>query len=179
LEDLQEVYVFRLGHRPERDKRLTTHVMLAARALGVRGVYYSGERDVNVERKINDVTTRWGGPFFVEYVNDWKGFMKKWRRIGEIIHLTMYGLPIQDVISKIKSSEKKKLVVVGGPKVPREVFEVSSYNVAVTSQPHSEVSALAIFLHELFEGKELTKSFSEAKIIVIPQAKGKKVIIKN
>ena len=39
------VLVLRLGHRKERDKRVTTHVCLTARALGADGVILSGERD--------------------------------------------------------------------------------------------------------------------------------------
>ena len=32
-----EIVVLRLGHRPERDQRVTTHVGLLSRALGARG----------------------------------------------------------------------------------------------------------------------------------------------
>jgi len=118
-----EVSVLRLGHRPQRDKRVTTHVMLAARALGASSVYYTGERDVNLEEKVRDVTERWGGPFEVQYVESWKRAVEEWKeKGGEVIHLTMYGLPIQDVIEEIRRSPKSKLVVVGGAKVPKEVF---------------------------------------------------------
>lgn len=34
-----EVVVLRLGHRPERDQRVTTHVGLLSRALGAKGMY--------------------------------------------------------------------------------------------------------------------------------------------
>jgi len=172
-----EVSVLRLGHRPQRDKRVTTHVMLAARALGASSVYYTGERDANIEEKVRDVTERWGGPFEVQYVESWRRALEEWKaKGGEVIHLTMYGLPIQDVIEEIRRSPKSKLVVVGGAKVPKEVFLAADWNVSVTSQPHSEVSALAIFLHELFEGKELSKTFKGAKMRVVPQARGKKVL---
>jgi len=172
-----KVSVLRLGHRPQRDKRVTTHVMLAARALGASSVYYSGERDLKIEEKVREVTEAWGGPFEIEYVESWKRTLAEWKeKGGEVIHLTMYGLPIQEVIDAIKRSPRSKLVVVGGAKVPREVFTAADWNVAVTSQPHSEVSALAIFLHELFEGRELEKAFEGAKVRVVPQAKGKRVI---
>ena len=70
---------------------------------------------------------------------------------------------------------QEDLVVVGGAKVPGEVYGMVDWNVAVTSQPHSEVSALAVFLHELFEGSELDASFKGAKLRVRPQARGKLV----
>lgn len=54
------------------------------------------------------------------------------------------------------------------------VYQKSDYNISIGNQPHSEIAALAITLNELFEGKELNKKFSNAKIKVIPQKKGKK-----
>ncbi len=60
--------------------------------------------------------------------------------------------------------------------MPGAAYELADWNVSVTSQPHSEVSALSIFLHELFGGRELSKTFEDARIRVVPQAKGKKII---
>ena len=37
------------------------------------------------------------------------------------------------------------MIVVGAEKVPREIYELADYNVAVGSQPHSEVSAWAYY----------------------------------
>lgn len=37
----KEIYILRLGHRPKRDRRVTTHVILVARAFGAKGVYIS------------------------------------------------------------------------------------------------------------------------------------------
>ena len=34
----KRVIILRLGHRPERDKRITTHVALTARAFGAEGM---------------------------------------------------------------------------------------------------------------------------------------------
>jgi tRNA (cytidine56-2'-O)-methyltransferase len=70
-------------------------------------------------------------------------------------------------------------VVVGSQKVPKEFFSnnVSDFNVSIGNQPHSECAALAIFLDRFFEGKELAKSFKNAKIRIIPQKRGKKTKI--
>ena len=46
----QRVYVLRLGLRRERDKRITMHILLTARALSASGVIYSGERDKELLR---------------------------------------------------------------------------------------------------------------------------------
>ncbi|MBC7118650.1 MAG: tRNA (cytidine(56)-2'-O)-methyltransferase [Methanobacteriaceae archaeon] len=168
------IKVLRLGHRKARDARITTHVCLAARAFGASEVIISGEQDDKLIENVNDVTERWGGPFKVSYQKDWKKILKEWK--GEIIHLTMYGIPIQDIIKKIKESKNEKLIIVGGPRVPGEIFKIADFNVAVTNQPHSEVSALAVFLHMFFEGKELEKEFENPKIRIIPSKEGKKIV---
>jgi len=172
-----KVCVLRLNHRPNRDKRVTTHLLLAARAFGADGAFYSGQKDGKVERSVEKVSESWGGSFEAQYVRNWSRTISQWKKNGgEVIHLTMYGLSIQDKIDQIKASQKDKLVVVGGAKVPGEVYELADWNISVTSQPHSEVSALSIFLHELFDGEELSLSFDNADLKVVPQAKGKKVV---
>ena len=172
-----EVYVLRIGHRYVRDERTSTHLFLVARAFGAHGVIYTGQRDKKIEDEVVKIDEDWGGTLKVEYAESWERIIKKWREGGgEVIHLTMYGLPIQDVIGQIRKSEKDKLIIVGGAKVPGPVYKMAVWNVAVTNQPHSEVSALSVFLHELFEGRELTKNFKDAKMIIMPQPKGKKVI---
>jgi len=177
LREAWRVFVLRLGHRIERDKRITTHVFLVARAFGAQGAFYSGQRDEKVEESVRKVVEMWGGSFRVEYVKNWVEKMKQWRKNGgEIIHLTMYGLPLDEVIDRIRESRRDKLVIVGSEKVPRLVYEIADWNVSVTSQPHSEVGALSVFLHELHMGRELKREFENAKIKVIPQAKGKKIM---
>lgn len=178
--DELKVYVLRLGHREARDKRATTHLFLAARAFGADRAIYTGQTDPRLQDTICKVTKSWGGTFGVEQGEDWKEVVKAWKTNGgEVIHLTMYGLPILDVIDVIRESPRDKLVVVGGMKVPQEVFRLADWNISVTHQPHSEISALSVFLHEFFQGKELSKSFIDADMEIVPQARGKKVIRKK
>lgn len=163
----------RLGHRRGRDPRLTTHVALTARALGCDGVILSGEKDDSIIENINEVVKNWGNHFEVKYEKNWRNIINNWK--GRTVHLTMYGLPIQDKIDEIKKS-KNILVIVGSEKVPSEVYQLVDFNIAVTNQPHSEVGSLAIFLDKLFEEKELKKKFKNARIKIVPQEKGKKTI---
>jgi len=170
------IRVLRLDHRPVRDKRLTTHVLLAARALGADGATYTGERDPVLEETIGDVVADWGGSFSVEFAESWRKVVSAWRgEGGKVVHLTMYGLPLAEAIDAIRGDGSDKLVVVGGPKVPGDLYDLADWNVAVTSQPHSEVSALAIFLHELYEGRELSLPFEGARLKVVPRGRGKMV----
>jgi len=163
-----------MGHRPVRDTRVTTHVGLVARAFGADGVILSGIRDPEVEASIKKVVENWGGPFSVQSGGRWEDWVKKWRADGgSVVHLSMYGQPLDEVIEKVR--KKDVMVVIGAEKVPGKAFELADFNVAIGSQPHSEVAALAVFLDRLFMGSELKKDFKKAKLKIIPAEKGKKV----
>ncbi|NIR86651.1 tRNA (cytidine(56)-2'-O)-methyltransferase [Candidatus Bathyarchaeota archaeon] len=169
-----KVYVLRLGHRAERDKRATMHIFLTARALSASAVIYSGQKDSDLEKRIQAVVDKWGGPFKVRYQKNWKKVIENWKKKGVTCHLTMYGINIDDCLDKIPKN-KDVLVIVGSQKVPKNVFQLADLNIAITNQPHSEIAALAVFLDRLFQGKELKRKFKRAKIRVIPQERGKKV----
>ena len=169
----QGIVVLRLDHRPSRDKRVSTHLLLAARTFGAKRAIYTGTQDDSLEESIKKIVSDWGGDFTLEYARNWKTVFNEWS--GKTVHLTMYGISYQDIIGEIRSDPSPKLVVVGGSKVPGEVYGAADWNVAVTGQPHSEVSALALFLHELYKGRELELEFPGANLTVIPQAKGKKL----
>jgi len=166
--------VLRLGHRPERDKRITTHVGLVARAFGAEEMLLCG-RDAHVEESLNDAARRWGGNFRITPDASWKGEIVRWKESGgQVVHLTMYGSNLPDVIDEIRKSEDI-LIVVGAEKVPAEVYQLADWNVAVGNQPHSEVAALAVFLDRLFLGEELSREF-EGGLKIVPSSRGKEVI---
>ncbi|MFB6153775.1 MAG: tRNA (cytidine(56)-2'-O)-methyltransferase [Halodesulfurarchaeum sp.] len=174
MQDESPVVVLRLGHRPGRDDRMTTHVGLTARALGADRVIFPPNASDAVET-VRDITDRFGGPFDVETTDAPRGTIRDWD--GEIVHLTMYGKPIQRVTADIREGDDTEplLVVVGAEKVPFDVYEEATWNVAVTNQPHSEVAGLAILLDRLFEGRELEQDWPGAKRRVVPQETGKRV----
>jgi tRNA (cytidine56-2'-O)-methyltransferase len=167
--------VLRLGHRPQRDKRLSTHLMLAARAFGASAALYSGTRDSGLEESVRKIVRDWGGDFRVEYAANWRRVVKGWA--GDVAHLTMYGLPVQDVAHDVRAGGGPLLVVVGGPKVPGDLFELADWNISVTLQPHSEVSALALFLHALYGGEELGREYPGARKRITPSARGKELSV--
>jgi tRNA (cytidine56-2'-O)-methyltransferase len=176
MHDAPEVAVLRLGHRPGRDERTTTHVGLTARALGADRVILAGHGSSRADT-IADITDRFGGPFETETVEAWRPVIRDWE--GRVVHLTMYGLEIQDLEARIRDAHQEGreplLVVVGAEKVPFEVYEWADWNVAVTNQPHSEIASLAVFLDRLFEGRELDREWAGAEKVVHPQAVGKRV----
>jgi tRNA (cytidine56-2'-O)-methyltransferase len=167
------ITVMRLGHRPYRDKRLSTHLILCARALGIEKVVYSGSRDPRLEKSIMDTVKRWGGDFMVEYESNWRKFINLWE--GNIAHLTMYGLPVEETVPVIREKDYPLLIVVGGPKVPRYLYEKATWNISVTNQPHSEVSALALFIFILNGERSLRHVFNGGTIEITPCKRGKLV----
>ncbi len=165
------ITVLRLGHRHLRDERISTHCALVSRALGADNIIFSGEHDQKVLKTVENVSKKWGEPFTVSYDN-WKSVIKDHKKKGfSIVHLTMYGIPIEKEIESIKK-KKKMLIVIGSEKVPGEVYQLADYNISVTNQPHSEVAALAVFLYNI--GKK--KKFRHSKVKIIPQKSGKKLI---
>lgn len=169
MEELN-ITVLRLGHRPRRDRRMTTHVALVARALGARSVVVC-EADPKLERAVEEVTKKFGGEFSVQIEANWKRFVRRWE--GPVVHLTMYGEPLETAIRRIP--KENMLVIIGAEKVPPEAYELAQFNVAVTNQPHSEVASLAIFLDRVTEADWTSSTFEGAKIIV-PTKDGKTVI---
>jgi tRNA (cytidine56-2'-O)-methyltransferase len=178
---LPKVVVLRWGHR-DRDKRLTSHVALTARALGASGFIMTDMEDKKVKETIKGVTARWGGNFHIGMGRPWKHVVKEWRaKNGITVHLTAYGENIQtsDVMQRIRATGKDILVIVGSQKVPAGFFSesISDFNVAVGNQPHSECSSLAVFLDRFFEGQELSKDFiKKGKMKIVPQVRGKRVV---
>jgi len=90
----------------------------------------------------------------------------------------MYGLPVQEIEADVRTAldSEPLMIVVGGEKVPFEIYEYADWNVGVTNQPHSEVAGLAVFLDRLFAGRELDQQWVDADNQVIPQSTGKKVV---
>jgi len=163
------ITVLRLGHRPARDKRVTTHVALTARVFGANAVLVS-TRDPALERTVRSVVRRFGGSFRIETGVPWRQTLREWH--GPKVHLTMYGLPIDDLLSRIPRDDL--LIVIGAEKVPRDVYDLVDFNVAVGNEPHSEVAALAVFLDRLMGGRSL-RSESTARIRIRPNPRGKSV----
>ncbi|MBS3759981.1 tRNA (cytidine(56)-2'-O)-methyltransferase [Halodesulfurarchaeum sp.] len=170
----RSVTVLRLGHRPGRDDRMTTHVGLTARALGANRVMFP-ENATDAMATARDVTNRFGGPFEVQSTETPLGELRAWD--GPIVHLTMYGEPVQDRIQDVRANavDADLLIVLGSEKVSFDVYEAADWNIGVTNQPHSEVAALAVFLDRLFDGTELDRTFTDANQRVVPQALGKEV----
>ncbi len=165
------VEVLRIGHRAGRDPRLTTHLALTARAFGAERLYLHPPDPALAERLVK-VAAQWGGGFAVEGVRDWRAVVRD--HGGAVVHLTMYGEPLARVLPRLRRADRI-LFVVGGAKVPSELYARSTYNVAVGHQPHSEVAALAVAL-ALLSGVPGPGAWPGARQVIVPQARGKRVV---
>jgi tRNA (cytidine56-2'-O)-methyltransferase len=175
LTDERSIRVLRIGHRFVRDDRTITHLCLVSRALGAESIYLQ-EVEKELLDSVEEVNKSWGGEFRVVEEPSWKKVVLAAKKDGRlVVHLTMYGTPLQERVDEMRRSGGFFLIVVGGPKVPGDIYGLADINVAVTNQPHSEVAALAILLHELQEGKELKREFGRSKLKIVPQERGKKV----
>lgn len=174
-----DVEVLRLGHRVGRDPRITTHLALVSRAMGATKFTLSGDKDEKLFENIASVNDRFGHGITCRYE---KSPMKLLKRISAangadkpiIIHLTMYGEPFKETIADMPK-DRSVIVVVGGAKVPPELFSLSDYNIAVGNQPHSEVAALALFLDCWTGGEGYHREFQDPHLVITPSKSGKDV----
>ena len=168
------ITILRIGHRISRDKRITTHVALVARAFGADKILIDTV-DKKIEATISSAISRFGGDFKVETGVNAKKFIRNWS--GDIVHLTMYGEKLDKSVKKL-DKKRDLLIIVGAEKVPAYIYELADYNVSVANQPHSEVAALAVFLDRVTNGKWIDKKF-DSDLEIIQCNKGKKVASKN
>ncbi len=175
---MMDIIILRLGHRLPRDERISTHVALVARAFGADNISYSGEYDSGLISSVEKIVDRWGGSFGIDYVRSPVRFIKEKKEDGfTVVHLTMYGLPLQEEKEEIRKNNKL-LLIVGSEQVQGEIYHLADFNISVTNQPHSEVAALAIALDRIMRGCELTRSFDEGfagEISIEPSRKNKRI----
>ena len=166
----RKIGILRLSHRHFRDQRMTTHVALSSRAFGCTSFAYTGEKDENLEKSLRDIVERWGGEFTVEYVESYRKYINNWK--GQVVHLSMYGEDHRTTLRDLREFEEENLlIIVGGPKVPPPVYELSDYNTAIGHQPHSEIAAISVFLTDLLGSEVLYRKFPGAKVDIPPGLK--------
>ncbi|HYA54069.1 MAG TPA: tRNA (cytidine(56)-2'-O)-methyltransferase, partial [Thermoplasmata archaeon] len=107
---------------------------------------YLHPRDDALAERVSSVARKWGGTFEVVPTDDWKKLVNDFS--GAVVHLTMYGLPLERCLPQL-ARERRLLLVVGGAKVPADLYRRAKYNVAVGHQPHSEVAAVAVTLERI------------------------------
>ncbi len=136
---------------------------------------YLNPPDPALALRVRSVSDRWGGDFAVVPAPDWRSIVRSYD--GAVVHLTMYGLPFERVRSRLGRA-RRVLLVVGGAKVPPDLYGLATVNVAVGHQPHSEVAAVAVVLAEL-RGIPPPGPWPRSRQRIVPRARGKRVITSN
>ena len=175
------VTILRLGYRRGRDPRITTHLALVARALGAQKFLFSGDEDEKMEDNISSVNERFGGDMEIEHIKSPMAWLRRFveqgldgNPPGVAVHLTMYGASFREVTPTIRR-DRPLVVIVGGAKVPSDVFHISQYNLAVGNQPHSEVAALALFLDGWYGSGAIERRLDGGELVINPSLTGKDV----
>jgi tRNA (cytidine56-2'-O)-methyltransferase len=147
-----------------------SELCLVARAFGASGVVLSSRKDPKLVKFMRLNNSKWGGSFTVESESN---YMKALDQEGSYkkVYLTRYGVPLQEVISTLRTYRNLLLIVTDkeafGPASSRADFSVS-----ITGQPHTSASAIAVFLHEFYSGRELAMHFENAQYKVVPSERG-------
>jgi tRNA (cytidine56-2'-O)-methyltransferase len=141
---------------------------LTSRALGAAEITFIGKKDNRLVRQVNDLNKKWGGKFKVQFAKNYKDFLKSTTKYKKI-YLTRYGLPLQEKSYTIKTYTNIVLIVALMDKNEiNSIYKFSDFNISVSSQPHCAAAAIAIFLHEFYNGRELAMHFENAKYKLVP-----------
>lgn len=101
---LKSVRVVRVGHRYVRDYRTLTHLCLVSRALGAESIYLE-EVEKELRDTVDEVNRTWGGDFSI-VEGKWKRVFEDAKAEGRaIVHLTMYGTPLQDEVAELRKRD--------------------------------------------------------------------------
>ncbi|MGC8669687.1 MAG: tRNA (cytidine(56)-2'-O)-methyltransferase [Candidatus Micrarchaeia archaeon] len=132
-----------------------------ARAFGAMEIAFTGKEDKSIKRHISALNSKWGGKFSVLFIKNYHEFINSKIHYKKV-YLTRYGVQINKAIYTLRTY-KNLLVIVTSKDVKSSVGKLADFSVSITAQPHSGASALAVFLHMFYEGRELAMHFENAK----------------
>ncbi|MEM0149397.1 MAG: hypothetical protein QXW10_00675 [Candidatus Micrarchaeaceae archaeon] len=132
-----------------------------ARAFGASEIVFNGKPDASLKRKISLLNSKWGGKFSVLFISNYMEFIKTKASYKKVL-LSRFGTPISKCIYTLRTY-KNLLVIITMKEAQKSVSRIADFSVSITAQPHSGVSALAVFLHMFYEGRELAMHFENAK----------------
>jgi tRNA (cytidine56-2'-O)-methyltransferase len=143
---------------------------MVARAFGASELIFSSKKDPRLTKLVRSNNKKWGGSFSVGFEPDYMKVLDS-NNNYKSVYLTRYGMPLQDVIGTLRTYKNLVLIVTNkeafGP-----AYTKADFSVSITAQPHSSVSAIAVFLHEFYSGRELAMRFENARYKVIPSEQG-------
>jgi len=139
---------------------------LTARAFGAAEIIFVSKSDAGLLRYMNNLNKKWGGTFKVKFVKNYKDALKSASKYTKV-YLTRFGMPLQSK-SYVLKTYKNMVLIVSTKDVSRTLHQVADYNISISTQPHCGSAAIAIFLHEFYNGRELAMHFENAKLKLVP-----------
>lgn len=149
---------------------VSLNLCLTARALGASEITFIGKNDKKLSNYIKKVNEKWGGRFRVQFIKNYTEFLKSATKYAKI-YLTQFGEPLRKKIYSLKTYKNMVLIVSPNTKSSK-VQTLSDFNISVSAQPHCSAAAVAVFLHEFYNGRELAMHFENAKLKVVSSSKG-------
>ena len=149
---------------------------MVARAFGASTITFCPE-DKSIMRKLSRkckaLNRDWGGAFSFSFTNDWKRFVKEKKNYLKV-YLTRYGMPMKKIGYQVRTY-KNVLIIVSEKETIKQLYKAADFNLSITTQPHSCASAIGVFLHDFYQGRELAIHFENARYKVSPEQHGMKV----
>jgi tRNA (cytidine56-2'-O)-methyltransferase len=117
---------------------------------------------------MENLNKKWGGRFKVQFAKNYKEALKSASKYAKV-YLTRYGMPLQDKSYVLKTYKNMILIVTSrdGDEM-NPMHKIADFNISVSSQPHCSAAAIAIFLHEFYNGRELAMHFENAQFKLVP-----------
>jgi tRNA (cytidine56-2'-O)-methyltransferase len=109
----------------------------------------------------------------VQFAKNYKEVLKSAAKYPKL-YLTRYGIPLQDKSYTLKTYKNLLLIVTLKEEV-KAIHDLADFNISISSQPHCSAAAIAIFLHDFYNGRELAMHFENAQMKLIPKEHGVEV----
>lgn len=148
-------------------------ISLTSRAFGAGNITIC-ESDMKTIKKstayLNKIKSNWGGNFSINFITNWKEFIKSRKNTYKMIYLTRYGSDIKK--TNTIQTYKNIMLIVSNSENIKELYNIADFNISITTQPHTIISSIAVFLNIYYRGRELAMHFENAKYKIIPSSHG-------
>ncbi len=153
------------------DAKNMENLVLTSRAFGASAITFMAadaklkSRTTNYCSKVNE---RWGGGFTVGFCSNWRRFIAQ-KKNYKTVYLTMFGVNLRKLDQTIRTY-KNLIIIVSLHEYAKEIYKAADFNISISSQPHTMLSAIAVFLNSYYRGRELALHFENAAYKIIPNS---------
>jgi tRNA (cytidine56-2'-O)-methyltransferase len=159
------ISVLAIGRSPYE---VNLDLCLTARALGASEITFISKKDARLLRHMGTLNKKWGGKFRVQFAKSYQEALKSATKYKKV-YLTRYGVPLQTKSYTLKTYKNLVLIVTLKDEVDA-IHKIADFNISVSSQPHCSAAAIAIFLHDFYNGRELAMHFENAEYKLVPKS---------